>query len=67
MALKIRYDLLKGMEIHLPSQPFIREYAIRIDIGYIPISDIIIHMAKFFMGAFVLMFVLSLTRLVLNN
>lgn len=64
IALKVRYKLLKGMELHLPSQPFIKEKILRDELGYVQITDIITHMAKFFKRAFVLMFILSLIRLV---
>ena len=67
IALRVRYRLLKGMEMHLPSQPFTREHVIRTEDGYTPVSDIIIRMAKFFMFAFIIMLVLSLIRLFFNN
>lgn len=62
IALKVRYHLLKDMELHLPGQPFAIESVLRSDFGYIPISDLTIKMARFFMGGFILMLILALGR-----
>ena len=58
-TLRTRYRILKGIEIHLPCQPFSREFEIRTESGYYPISKITINLAKIFMAAFILMLVFN--------
>ena len=62
VALRTRYKLLKGMETHFPSQPFTREFELRSAEGYVAISDIAVSLSKFFLSAFILMFIFSLTQ-----
>jgi hypothetical protein len=63
IALKSRYAILKGMESHFPSQPFTREFVLRSEEGYIPISDIAINLSKFFLGGFLLLLTISIVQL----
>lgn len=63
VAIRVRYKILKGMEAHFPSQPFTREFKLRTDEGYVPISDIAINLSWFFFAAFVLLFIFSIGRI----
>lgn len=63
IALRARYAILKGMESHFPSQPFTREYVLRSEKGYIPISDIAINLSRVFLGGFVFLFIISIAQL----
>lgn len=63
VALRMRYKILKGMEAHFPSQPFTREFILRSEEGYIPISDITINLSKFFLIGFILLFLFSFGRI----
>jgi len=47
-AIRVRYALIKGVEEHLPAQPFTKETGLREDIRYKPISHLQVQMASIF-------------------
>ncbi|EHR0228168.1 hypothetical protein KS670_003744 [Vibrio parahaemolyticus] len=63
VALKLRYKILKGMEVHLPSQPFMREGELRKNENYVPIADVVTKLSQLFTVTFVLLVGISIIKL----
>ena len=53
-SLKVRYELLREIEVLLPKKPFARELELRNDFGYVKVSDVIADLASLFFCGFAL-------------
>jgi hypothetical protein len=51
-SLRIRYDLLREIELSLPMQPFARELELRREYSYVNVSDVIAELATMFFLVF---------------